>query len=304
MKIMKNMKISFLSAAAACLLAFTMSACSEDELSNESVFNDSAVEETEFDAWLQTNYVKPYNIQFQYRYLDMESDMLYALIPAEYEKSIQMAHLVKYLCFEAYDTVTGSQEFIRNYFPKMVFLVGSPAYNNNGSIVLGTAEGGAKITLYNVNSLNPRNVDLLNEYYFKTIHHEFTHILNQTKPFSTDFDQVTGTTTGIEYVGNSCWDVYPTESSALKDGFISRYSSTSAVEDFAELVSIYVTNSASSWNSKLSTAGTTGRTLIENKFEIVSKYMVNEWGIDLDQLRSEVLGRQAEVPSLDLDSLN
>ena len=301
---MKKMKISFLSAAVACLFALSMSSCTKDELSSTSVFVDDTTESTPLDAWLITNYVKPYNIDFQYRYLDMESDMLYGLIPATYEKSIQMAHLVKFLCFEAYDTVTGSTTFIRNNFPKMVFLVGSPAYNNNGSIVLGTAEGGAKITLYNVNNLNPRNVAMLNEYYFKTIHHEFTHILNQTKPYSTDFDQITGTTTGVEYVGNSCWEVYPTDASALSDGFISRYSSTSAAEDFAELVSIYVTNSASTWNSKLTTAGSFGRPLIENKFEIVKKYMANEWGIDLDVLRAEVLSRQDQVPTLDLDSLN
>lgn len=105
----------------------------------------------------------------------------------------------------------------------MVFLVGSPAYNNNGEVVLGTAEGGTKITLYAVNNMDPTNVDLLNEWYFKTIHHEFAHILNQKKPFSTDFNQITGLATGIRYVGNACWDVYPSEDLALKDGFICRY---------------------------------------------------------------------------------
>lgn len=50
-------------------------------------------------------------------------------------------------------------------------------------MVLGTAEGGMKITLYNVNDINPDKIDinLLNEYYFQTMHHEFAHILHQTK---------------------------------------------------------------------------------------------------------------------------
>ena len=104
-------------------------------------------------------------------------------------------------------------------------------------------------------------------------------------------------------MGNACWDVYATESAALKAGFISRYAATSADEDFVELISIYVTNAAAAWRSKLSTAGTTGRSMIEEKFEIAYKYMQNEWNIDLDQLREVVLRRQDEVPSLDLDTL-
>ena len=53
----------------------------------------------------------------------------------------------------------------------------------------------------------------------------------------------------------------------------------------------------------LSTAGSTGRSMIESKFEIAYKYMQNEWNIDLDQLREVVLRRQAEVPAMDLDTL-
>lgn len=299
---MKRIKIALLALSVAAFVSLT--ACSEDSLSPQSVFNEEDTSATPLDEWLLTNYIKPYNINLQYRYLDMESDMVYTLVPAAYTKSWQLAKLVQFLCLESYDTITGSREFIRSYFPKMIFLVGSPAYNNNGSIVLGTAEGGTKITLYNVNNLVPTDVSLLNSRYFKTIHHEFTHILNQTKPFSTDFDQITGTATGIEYVGNSCWTVYGTDAAAQADGFISRYSSTSATEDFAELVSLYVTNSAASWESKLTAAGTTGRPMIENKFEIVAKYMKNEWNIDLDELRDEVQRRQALVPTIDWDSLN
>ena len=216
----------------------------------------------------------------------------------------QMAKLVKHLCLQAYDEVTGSRDFITSYFPKMVFLVGSPAYNNNGEVVLGTAEGGTKITLYAVNNMDPTDVDLLNEWYFKTIHHEFAHILNQKKPFSTDFNQITGLATGIRYVGNACWDVYPSEDLALKDGFISRYASTSAEEEFVEVSSIYVTNTAATWEEMLETAGEVGRPMLEAKFEIVDKYMKNDWGIDLDELRKVVLRRQKELPNLDLDATN
>lgn len=288
----------------ACACAVTCLSCSEDDLSSTSVIKEEQTAETPLDRWLFANYVEPYNIKFQYRYQDQESDMNYDLTPANYEKSIQMSKLVRFLCLQAYDEVTGSREFITDYFPKMLFLVGSPAYDNNGTVVLGTAEGGTKITLYAVNNMDPTDVDLLNEWYFKTIHHEFAHILNQKKPYTNDFEQITGKATGIRYVGNACWDVYPTEESALEDGFISRYSATSADEEFVEISSIYVTNTAATWNSMLQTAGKVGRPMLEAKFEIVDKYMKNEWNIDLDQLRKVVLRRQKELVNLDLDALD
>lgn len=288
----------------ACACAVTCLSCSEDDLSSTSVIKEEQTAETPLDRWLFANYVEPYNIKFQYRYQDQESDMNYDLTPANYEKSIQMSKLVRFLCLQAYDEVTGSREFITDYFPKMLFLVGSPAYDNNGTVVLGTAEGGTKITLYAVNNMDPTDVELLNEWYFKTIHHEFAHILNQKKPYTNDFEQITGKATGIRYVGNACWDVYPTEKSALEDGFISRYSATSADEEFVEISSIYVTNTAATWNSMLQTAGKVGRPMLEAKFEIVDKYMKNEWNIDLDQLRKVVLRRQKELVNLDLDALD
>lgn len=84
---------------------------------------------------------------------------------------------------EAYDEATGNPNFLRQYIPKTIHFIGSPAYEDNGTMVLGTAEGGMKITLYNVNDINPDQIDinLLNDYYFQTMHHEFAHILHQTK---------------------------------------------------------------------------------------------------------------------------
>ena len=284
----------------AFVCAFSGSSCSEDDLSGTSVIKPEQTTETPLDAWLYKNYIEPYNIEFRYRYEDMESDMIYDLTPANYEKSVQMAKLVKHLCLQAYDEVTGSRDFITSYFPKMVFLVGSPAYNNNGEVVLGTAEGGTKITLYAVNNMDPTNVDLLNEWYFKTIHHEFGHILNQTKPYPTDFAEISGP----DYVQDQCFEIYKTTESALQKGFISPYASKADGEDFVELIALYVNRSAEEWEEMLTTAGDTGRPKIEAKFEIVSNYMKSTWNIDLNELREIVLRRAEEAPNLDFGPLD
>ena len=182
--------------ALAAFFACGVCSCSEDSLDDQSVFSTEAPQRNEFDIWLLNNYVYPYNIDFKYRMEDKESDHDYNLTPADYDKSVAMAKLVKFLWIDAYTEVMGDRTFICTLGPKMIHLVGSPAYKNNGDMILGTAEGGLKITLYNVNNINVLNVADLNYYYFKTIHHEFAHILHQTRPYPTAFKEISGS----EYV--------------------------------------------------------------------------------------------------------
>ena len=287
--------IKYLAIAAFAVFA---ASCQEKPLDPDSQILDSKVEQNEFDKWLVTNYVDTYNIMFKYRMEKNESDFNYWLVPATYENSIKMAKLMKFLCLEPYDVITGSREFIKSYYPKMIHLVGSGAYRNNGTFVLGTAEGGLKITMYFVNEMR-LDPAYLNEYYFKTMHHEFAHILNQTKPYSTDFNTISGS----EYVTDTWSDAWKSDAEAQQNGFISQYASSEAGEDFVELLSIYVTNTEAYWNNIIKNAGA-GADIINAKFEIVYNYMLNSWNIDLNELRDEILARQGQIGTLDLETLN
>jgi substrate import-associated zinc metallohydrolase lipoprotein len=289
----------YLTYLAAALVLAGFSACQEKALDYcNSQIIDSKVEQNEFDEWLVENYIEPYNIMFKYRMEKNESDFNYWLVPATYENSIKMAKLMKFLCFEPYDDITGSKEFIKSYYPKMIHLVGSGAYRNNGTFVLGTAEGGLKITMYFVNEMRIEPA-YLNEYYFKTMHHEFAHILNQTKPYSTDFNMISGS----EYVTDTWSDAWSSDAEAQKSGFISQYASSEAGEDFVELLSIYVTNTPEYWNNIIKNAGA-GADKINAKFEIVYNYMLNSWNIDLNELRDNIQERQKQIGTLDLETLN
>ena len=287
--------IKYLAIAAFAVFA---ASCQEKPLDPDSQILDSKVEQNEFDQWLVTNYIDTYNIMFKYRMEKNESDFNYWLVPATYENSIKMAKLMKFLCLEPYDEITGSREFIKSYYPKMIHLVGSGAYRNNGTFVLGTAEGGLKITMYFVNEMR-LDPDYLNEYYFKTMHHEFAHILNQTKPYSTDFNAISGS----EYVTDTWSDAWASDAEAQQNGFISQYASSEPGEDFVELLSIYVTNPASYWNNIIKKAGA-GADIINAKFEIVYNYMLTSWNIDLNELRDVIQERQAQIGTLDLETLN
>ena len=193
----------------AATVAFT--GCNEDDLSPTSVINinnpqdnEDSEESKSFDAWLDKNYTQEYNIRFQYRYNDKETDLTYNVIPASFAESKALARLIQHIWLEVYAEAVG-KEFIKTYSPRVIQLIGSYEYNANGSIVMGTAEKGLKIMLYGVNNLdidNPRiNVDNpyeekeakpidLNYWFFHTMHHEFCHILTQTKNYSPDFQTI------------------------------------------------------------------------------------------------------------------
>lgn len=271
--------------------------CSEDDLNAESVITIDKKQANDFDKWLTAIFVNPYNLEFKYRYEYKETDADYYTIPADLNQAIEMAHLVKYLCLESYDEVAGI-DFTRNYFPKMIFTIGEWEYRNNGTIILGTAESGKKILLTGVNYLDTYKSSpaALNHYYFKTIHHEFTHILNQTKEYSAEFKLITGNS----YVADS-WSKEPFNVGYLERGFISDYAQHSDTEDFAEMMSLYVTNSKEQWDEWMAEAGENGAPLLQAKLDIVKSYMKDSWGIDMDKLRDTILRRQADLAAGKVD---
>lgn len=292
---MKNIKWFFMT-----LVAVAFCACSEDDLDSKSIFDSETVmEQNEFDQWLLNNYTTPYNINFKYRFDDKESSKGYHLSPADYDKAVALAKMTKHLWLESYEELAGP-EFIRTYCPKLMHLVGSPAYNSQGSIVLGTAEGGLKITLYNVNNIDLDDIDIdeLNYWYFKTMHHEFAHILHQTKNYSTDFNLISASN-----YQSSSW-VNVTDQDALDMGFVSPYASSETQEDFVEIIAIYVTNTAEYWDELVGVASEEGQALINQKLALVKDYMLTTWGIDMDELRSIVQRRSQEVLTMDLSTLN
>nr|WP_321000065.1 putative zinc-binding metallopeptidase [Bacteroides intestinalis] len=278
--------------------SIVLGACSEDKLDSHSIFNTESPERDAFDTWLLLNYVVPYNIQFNYKYIDKESDNTYNLIPAEYDKCVAMAKLTKYLWIDSYNELLG-EAFIKTYCPRMIQLIGSKAYNSQGSVVLGTAEGGLKITLYNVNELNANSpdIDFLNTWFFKTMHHEFAHILHQTKNYSTDFNLIS-----TDYQGPS-WLNLESDEVANTMGFITRYASFSPDEDFVEIISNYITHDAGYWENVLNNGGALGKIKLQKKFDIVRKYLKDSWSIDIDKLRDIVQRRSDSLSEVDLENL-
>ena len=221
-------------------LAAGFSSCSEAEL-GETIFPD--VPDTvdpdsytyQFDTWLNQSFRDEYNLNIFYKMKDVEADMNYNLVPATLENAKNLTFLTKYLWFEAYKELTGEQ-FLKTYGPRIIHLIGSPAYNpTQGTEILGLAEGGLKVSLFKVNEMVLSDINMLNEYYFRTMHHEFGHILHQTKSYPTDFNLLSA---GL-YDGSNWQSKNGGQMASL--GFITPYASSENREDFAETIANYIT---------------------------------------------------------------
>lgn len=305
------MKKNILALSLLAAVATGFTACSDDALSSESVIKPSKTANTVFDKWLYKNFVVPYNIQIQWRYEDNESDMSYYDVPADSAQSVELAHIVKYTCVEAYTEVAGI-EFTRRFFPKLFSFLGEFEYENNGNIKLGTAEGGKKIRLLGVNYIDrfKNNRTYLDEYYLKTIHHEFVHIVNQTKDYPREFGKVTPT----GYVNDS-WSSGKYGTDYEKRGFVSAYSQKEEREDFAEVVSTYIISTPAQWDAIIKKATLVdkkgdpikdengkpapqpGVEALEKKLEICKRYYKETFNVDLDKVRDAVIERENNVVS-------
>lgn len=299
-------------------VALGFSACSSDDAPNTdiSVIKDSQTPQNNLDRWLYKNYVIPYNVELRYRWEDNETSMDYILVPPKMKNAIRMARLLKYICFDSFDEVTGGPQFIHAYFPKLVHLVGNPGWNSNGSTTLGSSEGGYKINLWYVNHLGdflyddnwqPKDSVIydreeLNATYFHTIIHEFGHTFHQKVPYTNEFNQITGT----NYLGGMWTSEFASETDpqiyAL--GFVTAYASYSANEDFAETFSSYVCDSDEEFQAKLDKAGTSGRAKINQKLRIVKAYFKENWKLDIEALHKAVQKREANLKNINFDDIS
>lgn len=255
--------------------AFT-SCSSDDDLDSTSIFvsDPDVLDPTsptyKFDKWVKKNYLDEYNMTFTYRMKSLATDPDYNLVPASLEKSKELAVLTKYLWYDVYDEITGGTHFLRQYGPKMLHLIGSSAVNpTTGTEILGLAEGGLKVSLFVVNNLDPTNAEKLNALYFKTMHHEFSHILHQTKTYPKSFDEINA----ANYEPNTWQERLCGTTCSL--GFTSPYASGQAREDFAETCANYIVRTPSEWELTLWLAD---RGWVEIDDGLIGNCLYKMWG--------------------------
>ena len=284
------------------LTALILTGC-EEELDPRSIFPDVPVLDStsytyEFDKYLYENYQLKYNIEFKYKLDDESTDMNYNLVPVTYEKAQIVAHAIKYLWLDVYDRQQG-EDFLKLYAPRIINVLGSPAINAaQGTETLGVAEGGVKITLYNMNGIDLENMAWLNKYIFHVMHHEFSHILHQTKSFPKEYELISA---GL--YDSQSWQ-YRGDEEAYSLGFVTPYSMSEAHEDFVEVISSYITDTREVWQKRGITMAEDhthivaidedqeGTSIISTKINMCKDWLLEKYDYELDSLRAEVQRRQ------------
>ncbi|RKW19421.1 MAG: hypothetical protein D8H93_00240, partial [Capnocytophaga sp.] len=223
------------------LLAVSLVGCTaNDKLSDESSLmpsiehNERINPQNELDRYLYNNVEKPYNISVLYQFIEEEVDRTYTFSPVRYEKAVEFANIFKYLFIEPYVKMT-SQKFLNEHSFRTLILIGDPAFNPNGSKLVGLAVAGVKIHLTEINNTEPNNIYWLNDNILVTLYHENAHTWHQSIRFDPEYERISGN----DYKGGN-WTTSWQGEDYLKAGFITGYSSFNKDEDFVELLARYI----------------------------------------------------------------
>ncbi len=288
-------------------LAAVVTACrKEDPLEVDDIpgLGGDTWVKTPLDEWLFDSLTVPYNISVKYKWDQFELEVNKTIVPPKEEKIIPVMQSIKKVWIDPY-VEEGGRIFFNKYSPKFFVLAGSASWNLDGSITLGTAEGGRKVVLYLLN-------DYMNKYIpgytradsavakqmFHTIEHEFAHILDQQIRRPQEFDAISAS----YYTGD--W-INTNDAEARKDGIITAYASSKNSEDFAEMVSIMliegkngfdrIVNSITGTSTRGTTAAVARQRLREKETQVVN-YFKRAWNIDFYSLQAKK--RQAIVNEL------
>jgi substrate import-associated zinc metallohydrolase lipoprotein len=258
-----------------------LAACgSDDDLSAGSNLDTTPGEFNALDTWIDDNFITPYNIEVIYRWSESLVEQDRYLYPPLADSVQPALNVVRKLWIEPYTAVAGAG-FVERIAPRQIVLVGGRNVNPSGTITLGLAEAGKRITLFEIDLLDKTDRAAVVEF-IHTIQHEYVHILNQIKPFD---EAAYGTISPEGYTAQ--W-FNETTAGSRTEGFITAYARASEIEDFAEMASTMLNMSRAEWDALVNGIGDTGTTRIRQKERIVVDYYKSAYDIDLYVLQDSV----------------
>ncbi|MEZ7516575.1 zinc-binding metallopeptidase [Flavobacterium frigidarium] len=257
-----------------------LGACASDEPLTESILDTTVPVKSSLDNWIDTNFLTPYNINVQYKWDQNVVDNNRYLFPPTQTKVQPALEIVQKIWLQSYSTIGGA-DFVKKIAPREFVLVGGVNLNTTGTITLGLADAGQRITLFETDKVNKTDRENVKRF-IKTIQHEYIHILNQTKPFD---EKTLAKITPTGYTSN--W--YATSTAvANEEGFISDYARSNINEDFAEMAATMLINSKAEYQAILD--GIEDEEAVANikaKEAVVVKYFKDAFNMDFYKLRDE-----------------
>ncbi|WP_316785666.1 substrate import-associated zinc metallohydrolase lipoprotein [Pedobacter frigiditerrae] len=263
------------------LLTMMISCRNEEKLNVDlTKYNiDNPVANTELDAWLKATFLDEYNMDVIYRYSRYFYDNDKNVAPSNTASVRPQMQTVLDGFILPYRKVAGVT-FIKKNVPKEWVMYGSGAYQTDGSMILATASAGRRVTIYDINNFDATNSSLVVGK-LKTIHHEFTHILNQLVPMPADFQNITKATY------NATWTTVA-DATARDNGYVTPYASSEAVEDFAETTSHLLVFGQAWFDARANASTVAGKAALKAKEASVVQYFTVNLGVDFRKLQQEI----------------
>jgi len=241
------------------------------------------------DQFITNNFTDEYGIAVRYRFVDRYVEQNRRVTPPKQEVVEPMLNFINDFWIEPYISVENGQTFFKDHVPAEIVLIGSTMYNFDGTVTLGTADAGARITLTEVN-----DIDINNEsWIFRqigTIYHEFAHIIHQRYNLPANFQQISPT----GYTSLGSW-FNLTDEEALRRGFVSPYGTSTFNEDYAEIVAfilfepeffeIYINDEPCDGSTDCEERNE-GRALLRQKFNLITSHYTQSTGVDLLEVRN------------------
>lgn len=277
------------------LLAFAgmtlaLNSCYPDESLNVPIKSSDA-DLSELDQYIKENFTDEYSMAIRYRFEDRFIGSDERVAPAHLEVVRPMLDFIEEFWIEPYLEVDNGEEFFRRYVPVEIVFLGGVIYNENGTIKLGTADAGTRITFTNVNAINTEDQAWV-ELQLQTVYHEFAHIVHQNFDLPASFEKITQT--GYSSAG-SWFNV--SEEEALQRGFVSPYATSSPNEDFAETVAFFLYNpdfyefyltDEPDCVTEDCVSRNEGRERLREKVSAITEHYKKVTGVDLEALRSVI----------------
>ena len=259
-----------------------MISCRKEEALNVDLtkYNiDNPVANTDLDAWLKTTFLDEYNMDVIYRYSRYYYDNDKNVAPSNAASVRPQMQTVLDGFILPYRKIAGVT-FIKKNVPKEWVMYGSGAYQTDGSMILATASAGRRVTIYDINNFNINDASLVTGK-LKTIHHEFTHILNQLVPMPADFQNITKSTY------NATWTTV-SDITARDNGYVTPYASSEPVEDFAEVTSHLLVFGQAWYDARANASTAVGKAALKAKEASVVQYFTVNLGVDFRKLQQEI----------------
>lgn len=265
------------------------SSCYEEEKLNVPV-RTTEVSEDEIDQYINQNFTLEFGVAVRYKFVDRYVDPTKRVTPPKRAVVEPMLNFLFDFWIEPYLNIENGETFFRDHVPAEVVLIGSSIYNEDGTVTLGTADAGARITLTEVNDVNVNNKAWVLRQ-LGTIYHEFAHIVHQKYNLPPNFDKISPD----GYTSSGSW-YNLTNAEALERGFVSPYATSSYNEDFAEFVAFllfdenfyetYIEDEPCGTPECL--ARNEGRERLRQKYNSIITHYKQYTGVDLLQLRANI----------------